>query len=88
MKKYRSRLSKIFFVGIGGSGMSGIAEVLINLNYEVYGSDISDSEIINRLRSMGAEIRIGHKASNIDNADMIVISSAIDDANPELIEAL
>jgi UDP-N-acetylmuramate--alanine ligase len=87
MKKYRSRLSKIFFVGIGGSGMSGIAEVLINLNYEVYGSDISDSEIINRLRSMGAEIRIGHKASNIDKADMIVISSAIDDANPELIEA-
>ena len=44
MKKYRSRLSKIFFVGIGGSGMSGIAEVLINLNYEVSGSDISDSE--------------------------------------------
>ena len=87
MKKYRSRLSKIFFVGIGGSGMSGIAEVLINLNYEVYGSDISDSEIIDRLRSMGAEIHIGHKASNIDKADMIVISSAIDDANPELIEA-
>ena len=87
MKKYRSRVSKIFFVGIGGSGMSGIAEVLINLNYEVYGSDISDSEIIDRLRSMGAEIHIGHKASNIDKADMIVISSAIDDANPELIEA-
>jgi UDP-N-acetylmuramate--alanine ligase len=87
MKKYRSRLSKIFFVGIGGSGMSGIAEVLINLNYEVSGSDISDSEIIDRLRSMGAEIHIGHKASNIDKADMIVISSAIDDANPELIEA-
>ena len=87
MKKYRSRLSKIFFVGIGGSGMSGIAEVLINLNYAVYGSDISDSEIIDRLRSMGAEIHIGHKASNIDKADMIVISSAIDDANPELIEA-
>ena len=87
MKKYRSRLSKIFFVGIGGSGMSGIAEVLINLNYEVYGSDISDSEIIDRLRSMCAEIYIGHKASNIDKADMIVISSAIDDTNPELIEA-
>ena len=87
MKKYRSRSSKIFFIGIGGSGMSGIAEVLINLNYEVYGSDISDSEIIDRLRSMGAEIHIGHKASNIDKADMIVISSAIDDANPELIEA-
>ena len=87
MKKYKSRSSKIFFIGIGGSGMSGIAEVLINLNYEVYGSDISDSEIIDRLRSMGAEIHIGHKASNIDKADMIVISSAIDDANPELIEA-
>ena len=87
MKKYRSRLSKIFFVGIGGSGMSGIAEVLINLNYEVSGSDISDSGIIDRLRSMGAEIHIGHKASNIDKADMIVISSAIDDGNPELIQA-
>ena len=87
MKKYRSRLSKIFFVGIGGSGMSGIAEVLINLNYEVSGSDISDSGIIDRLRSMGAEVHIGHKASNIDKADMIVISSAIDDGNPELIQA-
>ena len=87
MKKYRSRLSKIFFVGIGGSGMSGIAEVLINLNYEVSGSDISDSEIIDRLRSMGAEIHIGHAASNIDRADMIVISSAIDHGNPELIAA-
>ena len=87
MKKYRSRLSKVFFVGIGGSGMSGIAEVLINLNYEVSGSDISDSEIIDRLRSMGAEIHIGHAASNIDTADMIVISSAIDQGNPELIAA-
>ena len=87
MKKYRSRLSKIFFVGIGGSGMSGIAEVLINLNYEVSGSDISDSEIIDRLRSMGAEIHIGHAASNIDTADMIVISSAIDHGNPELLAA-
>ena len=87
MKKYRSRLSKVFFVGIGGSGMSGIAEVLINLNYEVSGSDISDSEIIDRLRSMGAEIHIGHAASNIDTADMIVISSAIDHGNPELIAA-
>ena len=87
MKKYRSRLSKIFFVGIGGSGMSGIAEVLINLDYEVSGSDISDSEIIDRLRSMGAEIHIGHAASNIDTADMIVISSAIDHGNPELIAA-
>ena len=87
MKKYRSRLSKIFFVGIGGSGMSGIAEVLINLNYEVSGSDISDSEIIDRLRSMGAEIHIGHASSNIDTADMIVISSAIDHDNPELIAA-
>ena len=87
MKKYRSRLSKIFFVGIGGSGMSGIAEVLINLDYEVSGSDISDSEIIDRLRSMGAEIHIGHAASNIDTADMIVISSAIDQDNPELIAA-
>ena len=87
MKKYRSRSSKIFFIGIGGSGMSGIAEVLINLNYEVSGSDISNSEIIDRLRSMGAEIHIGHNASNIDKADMIVISSAIDDGNPELIEA-
>ena len=87
MKRFRSRLSKIFFVGIGGSGMSGIAEVLINLNYEVSGSDISDSAIIDRLKSMGAKIHIGHKASNLDKAEMIVVSSAIDSKNPELIEA-
>ena len=87
MKKSRLGLSKIFFVGIGGSGMSGIAEVLINLNYEVSGSDISDSEIIDRLRIKGAKVFIGHKASNIDRAEMLVISSAIDKKNPELIEA-
>tara|TARA_B110000495_G_C23017913_1_gene603304 strand:+ start:397 stop:1791 length:1395 start_codon:yes stop_codon:yes gene_type:complete len=87
MKKFKSRLSKIFFVGIGGSGMSGIAEVLINLDYEVSGSDISDSLIIDRLKLMGAQIHIGHKASNLDKAQMIVVSSAIDSKNPELIEA-
>tara|TARA_B110000263_G_scaffold46640_1_gene38730 strand:- start:162 stop:1553 length:1392 start_codon:yes stop_codon:yes gene_type:complete len=87
MKKFRSSLSKIFFVGIGGSGMSGIAEVLLNLDYEVSGSDISDSEIIDRLKLMGAKIFIGHKASNLEQAEMIVVSSAIDSKNPELIEA-
>ena len=87
MNHFKNKLSKIFFIGIGGSGMSGIAEVLHNLGYEVSGSDISSSEVTERFYSMGIEVFIGHKSSNIAHAEMIVVSSAIDKNNPEIIEA-
>ena len=73
---------KIHFVGIGGIGMSGIAEVLINLGYGVSGSDIAKSGITKRLASMGAKIAIGHSRENIEDADVVVYSSAIKDDNP------
>ena len=78
---------KIHFVGIGGIGMSGIAEVLINLGYGVSGSDIAKSGITKRLASMGAKIAIGHSRENIEDADVVVYSSAIKDDNPEIIAA-
>jgi len=79
--------TNIFFVGIGGSGMSGLAEVLFNLGYTVSGSDIKVTTITERLSSLGINVIIGHKASNIEVADMIVKSAAIEEKNPELIEA-
>ncbi|MCE5195295.1 MAG: UDP-N-acetylmuramate--L-alanine ligase [Nitrospiraceae bacterium] len=77
----------IHFVGIGGIGMSGIAEVLHNLGYEVTGSDVKDSETTNRLRSLGIKVNIGHKSENVDNAHVVVISSAVSDDNAEVVEA-
>ena len=77
----------IHFVGIGGSGMSGIAEVLLNLGYTVQGSDLKASKITKRLASHGALIFEGQKAENLENADVVVISSAIKPGNPELDEA-
>lgn len=74
----------IHFVGIGGIGMSGIAEVLLNLGYQVQGSDLKSSPITQRLAGMGAQIFIGQKAENIDGARVVVISSAIKPGNPEL----
>jgi UDP-N-acetylmuramate--alanine ligase len=81
------KIEKIHFVGIGGIGMSGIAEVLLNLGYKVSGSDLRASEITERLSSFGAEIGIGHKAENLKNVDVVVISSAVHDDNPEVVEA-
>ena len=81
------KIEKIHFVGIGGIGMSGIAEVLLNLGYKVSGSDLRSSEITERLSSFGAEIGIGHKAENLKNVDVVVISSAVHDDNPEVVEA-
>ncbi|NOY63969.1 MAG: UDP-N-acetylmuramate--L-alanine ligase, partial [Nitrospirae bacterium] len=75
------------FVGIGGIGMSGIAEVLHNLGYEITGSDVKESTNTRRLRSLGIKIMIGHRAENIDSAHVVVISSAIKDDNPEVVEA-
>jgi UDP-N-acetylmuramate--alanine ligase len=80
-------IGPIHFVGIGGIGMSGIAEVLANLGYTVQGSDVADSANVKRLRDKGITVSIGHVANNIADADVLVVSSAIKRDNPELIEA-
>ncbi len=80
-------IKRVHFVGIGGSGMSGIAEVLLNSGYEVTGSDIKKSAITEKLEKMGAKIFIGHNAENIRNSQVLVVSSAINKHNPEIIEA-
>ena len=77
----------IHFIGIGGIGMSGIAEVMATLNYKVQGSDISDNYNVARLRKHGIEVSIGHTAKNLGDAQVVVISSAVKADNPELIEA-
>jgi len=78
----------IHFVGIGGIGMSGIAELLLNLGYKVSGSDVKMSEITDRLKRLGGEIFKGHAAGNIEGVDVVVFSSAVDRDNPEIREAL
>ncbi|MBP7584810.1 MAG: UDP-N-acetylmuramate--L-alanine ligase [Spirochaetes bacterium] len=78
---------RMHFIGIGGIGMSGIAEILINLGYEVSGSDLRKSEQTERLGKLGAKVFIGHSASNIGDYHVVVTSSAINPANPELLEA-
>jgi UDP-N-acetylmuramate--alanine ligase len=80
-------IGPVHFVGIGGIGMSGIAEVLGNLGYTVTGSDVSDSANVKRLRDKGIKVAIGHRAENIDGADVVVVSSAIKRDNPELAAA-
>ncbi|HVX99559.1 MAG TPA: UDP-N-acetylmuramate--L-alanine ligase [Pseudorhodoplanes sp.] len=80
-------IGPIHFIGIGGIGMSGIAEVLVNLGYTVTGSDVSDSANVKRLRDKGIKVAIGHAAENIDGADVVVVSSAIKANNPELVTA-
>ncbi|GFO56065.1 UDP-N-acetylmuramate--L-alanine ligase [Geomonas sp. Red276] len=81
------KIEKIHFVGIGGIGMSGIAEVLLNLGYKVSGSDLRSSEITERLAGLGGEIFYGHARENVANVDVVVISSAVHEDNPEVIEA-
>jgi UDP-N-acetylmuramate--alanine ligase len=87
MTLFRSRRPKIHFVGIGGIGMSGIAEVLLNLGYAVSGSDLKDTEITRRLASLGGRIEQGHEAAHVAAADVVVISSAVRRDNPEVVEA-
>jgi UDP-N-acetylmuramate--alanine ligase len=82
------RINTIHFVGIGGSGMGGIAEVLINLGYRVQGSDLRANAVTERLRKLGASISIGHAAQNVAGADVVVVSSAVAQANPEVVVAL
>ncbi|GLX77796.1 UDP-N-acetylmuramate--L-alanine ligase [Thalassotalea insulae] len=81
------RVKIIHFVGIGGAGMGGIAEVLLNEGYQISGSDIGENAVVNRLRSLGAMITIGHHQDNIKGASVIVVSSAINAENPELQQA-
>jgi UDP-N-acetylmuramate--alanine ligase len=80
-------IGPVHFVGIGGIGMSGIAEVLVNLGYKVTGSDVAENANVKRLRGKGVTIAIGHAAENIDGADVVVVSSAIKRDNPELAAA-
>ena len=81
------RIRRIHMIGIGGAGMSGIAEVLVNLGYRVSGSDIRASAVTRRLQNQGIELFIGHAAENIGSADVVVSSSAVDEGNPEVIAA-
>ncbi len=81
------KVKQLHFVGIGGIGMSGIAELLLNQGFAVSGSDLLDSEILAHLRQRGAEIAIGHDAAHVKNCDVLVYSSAVQDNNPELIAA-
>jgi len=81
------KVKRVHFVGIGGSGMSGIAEVLVNLGFEVSGSDINDNAVTRRLRGLGAKVVQGHAAENIAAADAVVVSSAVKDDNPEVVAA-
>jgi UDP-N-acetylmuramate--alanine ligase len=80
-------IGPVHFIGIGGIGMSGIAEVLVNLGYVVQGSDQADSANVKRLRDKGVKVAIGHAADNLDGARVVVVSSAIKSDNPELIAA-
>jgi UDP-N-acetylmuramate--alanine ligase len=81
------KIKKLYFVGIGGSGMSGIAEILHNLGYQIKGSDSTASEITEYLTQLGMPIYHEHKAANLEDVDVVVISSAIGEANPEVVEA-
>ena len=84
MRKLPIDIGIIHFVGIGGIGMSGIAETLHNLQYDIQGSDISESPNVGRLRQLGIKVSIGQKAQNIENVSIVVVSTAINCNNAEL----
>jgi UDP-N-acetylmuramate--alanine ligase len=88
MNDRMGRIQRIHLVGIGGSGMGGIAEVLLNLGYEVQGSDLKGNAVTERLARLGATIFIGHSAEHLGEADVVVVSSAVGRANPEVAAAL
>ena len=83
----KHKVRHIHFVGIGGSGMSGIAEVLVNLGYQVSGSDLAENAATRRLAKLGAQIRSKHLAANIEGADVVVVSTAVQGDNPEVVAA-
>jgi UDP-N-acetylmuramate--alanine ligase len=81
------KIQQIHFVGIGGAGMSGIAEVLLTLGYQVTGTDLQESETVRRIRDLGGTVFIGHEAAHIGDAQVVVISSAVSPTNPEVVAA-
>src|SRR5690348_5190087 len=81
------RIQHVHFVGIGGIGMSGIAEVLINLGFRVSGSDLKKSNVTDRLQEIGVEFTEGHAAENVGDAHVVVRSTAVREDNPEVLEA-
>ncbi|MES2502604.1 MAG: UDP-N-acetylmuramate--L-alanine ligase [Pseudomonadota bacterium] len=83
----KHKVKNIHFIGIGGAGMSGIAEVLINLDFQVSGSDLASNATTKRLAGFGATVYQGHATENLKNADVVVVSSAVNEANPEVIAA-
>ena len=84
---FRGRIRAIHFVGVGGVGMSGIAEVLLDAGFQVSGSDLRQNEYTRRLLDKGAKVAMGHAAEHVDEADVVVFSSAVPRTNPELVEA-
>jgi UDP-N-acetylmuramate--alanine ligase len=86
-KHFMRRIRNIHFIGIGGVGMSGIAEVFHNLGYVISGSDIVESAMVRHLRALGMTIQLGHQAENIDDVHVVVVSTAIDEDNPEIVAA-
>lgn len=87
MSDRMGRIQNIHLVGIGGAGMSGIAEVLINLGYQVQGSDLKPGKVTARLEALGATVHEGHRAENLGQTDVVVVSSAVSADNPEIVEA-
>ncbi len=87
MKGMHHKVERVHFVGIGGSGMCGIAEVLLNLGYQVHGSDLQKSPVTERLEGLGAQIAYSHDRKNVGDVQVLVRSTAIKDENPEIIEA-
>ncbi|MCP4491071.1 MAG: UDP-N-acetylmuramate--L-alanine ligase [Gammaproteobacteria bacterium] len=86
-KHFMRRIRNIHFIGIGGVGMSGIAEVFHNLGYAISGSDIAENAMVHHLRSLGMKVHPGHNESNIDGVHVVVVSTAIDEDNPEILAA-
>ena len=87
MRALPLEIGLIHFVGIGGIGMSGIAEILHNLGYQVQGSDVADNANVKRLRELGMQVAIGHRAENLGEAAVVVVSSAVKPDNPEVVAA-
>lgn len=86
-KHFMRRIRNIHFIGIGGAGMSGIAEVFHNLDYHISGSDIAENAMVRHLRGLGIDIVIGHQRDNVSEAHVVVVSTAIDEDNPEISQA-
>ena len=83
-----NNIKKIHFIGVGGAGMSGIAEILLNMKYKISGSDSSPSNITKRLEKLGLDFFNSHSEKNLKDVDLVVFSSAIQENNPELLEAI